>query len=126
MEEPLLHITELLSLYKIIVQRQDVSAIAENGICFMAKHSLNANWINKLPWSIALPIWELLRMGKTTPKMNWHVKAYCLVDRMDVAAQLELGHRSVIMDPTVPQTKTVSESTFSYDSATHPDRFSGG
>jgi hypothetical protein len=107
MEEPLLHITEVLSLYRMLVQRQDVSAIAENGIRFMAQHSLDANWIHELPWSVALPIWELLRIGKTTPNMDWPVKAFSLVDRMDVAAQLELGHRSVVMDPTVSQSKTV-------------------
>lgn len=108
MEEPLLHITEILALYRIIVQRQDVSVIAGNGIRFIAQHGLDADWINELPWSVALPIWELLRLGKTTPNMDWPVKAYSLVDRMDVAAQLELGHRSVIMDSTVSQSKTVS------------------
>jgi hypothetical protein len=113
MEEPLLYITEVFSLYKTIIHRQDISAVAENGILFMARNNLNVDWINDLPWSIALPIWEILRIGKTTPGMHWPIQAYSLIDRMDIAAQLELGHRSVIMNSTLPEFRTVSRSAFS-------------
>lgn len=76
----------------------------------MVEQGVTVDWINDLPWSIALPLWDAVRMGRKAPSMTWPLQVYILIDRLDIAAQLDLGHRSVSIEPSVPHQNNVSSS----------------
>jgi hypothetical protein len=74
----------------------------------MLELGVTAEWVNNLPWSIALPIWEIIRICRMTPRPVWPVEAYILLDRIDMAAQLDLGFAPVEMDAVTEQVAPVS------------------
>lgn len=109
--EPLPTLTMVLTLYHLILGdslEHDPQAGAEKALLFMVENHLDDTWLGNVPWSISLPIWDAIRLCRTNPNSNWPVKAYELINRMDMAAQQDLGFKSIIMDPTMPHISLVS------------------
>ena len=106
--EPLPHLTFVLCLYRIFATKSIDPEVADRVLRTMVLHGVTVDWINDLPWSIALPLWDTIRMGRKAPSMTWPLQVYTLIDRLDIAAQLDLGHRSVATQRSIPHQDAVS------------------
>lgn len=105
------YMTMILTLYHLVLGDSldhDPQIGAENALLFMVENDLDTAWLVNVPWSITLPIWEAVRICRNKPSSNWPVQAYDIIDRMDMAAQQDLGFKSIVMDPTMPHILPVS------------------
>lgn len=103
--EVLPQLARIFAIYRCVVRR---AVKPESVLLLMLELGVTSEWVNNLPWSIALPIWEIIRICRMAPRPAWPVEAYILLDRIDMAAQLDLGCAPVEMDAVTDQVAPVS------------------
>jgi anaphase-promoting complex subunit 1 len=61
----------------------------------------DSEWLADLPWGVAMPILEMLRICHASPPKDWPAKAYAFIGRSDLAIQAS-GEGMLSRDTAVP------------------------
>lgn len=103
-----------LDIYRALIGENPLSTgnkpldRAHRVINVMRKQRDAEDMLSKLQWAVALPIHEIIRILKTDPSGIDDIKAFRIIDRLDLAAQTGLGHRPLQIDSTHMEIKEVS------------------
>ncbi|WVF72786.1 hypothetical protein IAT40_007604 [Kwoniella sp. CBS 6097] len=54
---------------------------------YMVKNGLDADWLSDIPYALALPILEMIRVCQHQPSKDWSFGMYAFTGRMDLALQ---------------------------------------
>lgn len=108
--EPLPQFTALLAIYGCLRPRKGTISKerAHQSLMTLIDAGLNRSWILRLPYHISIPILEAIKICRYHADKGWCRRLYNLIDRVDIAAQMQLGHRNIPVDFTMgansPQT----------------------
>ena len=92
-EEPLSRSTRVLTIYSCFSDtlKRDVRSRCEKVVETMVKLSFTSADLDDLPFGIALPIRESIRICQTNPPSDWPLAAYELLGRRDLTKMAILG-----------------------------------
>ena len=60
---------------------------ASSTISYMVEQHLGHDWLSDLPYAIAIPILEMLRVCQSNPDRSWSREILCFIGRTDLAIQ---------------------------------------
>ncbi|WRT68383.1 uncharacterized protein IL334_005359 [Kwoniella shivajii] len=91
--------TELLtSIYSYFSADETISTKAARIVRYIVQAGLDDKWISDLPYGIALPIWEMIRVCQYNPPRNWNARMYEMVGRWDLGIRAIGGETKNIRD----------------------------
>ncbi len=95
--QPLLRITQVCQVYDHLgiseiehdpKRRSDLLiARASRAVNHMVQTGLGTAWLTSLPYAVAVPILEMIRVCQNTPEKTWSIDVFHFIGRSDLAMQ---------------------------------------
>lgn len=73
------------------VSNQDVIACSSAAVLFMVQREVTAEWLADLPFGLAMPIHEMMKVCQNNPGKDWSPDVYAIIGRADLATQALAG-----------------------------------
>lgn len=95
----------LVSVYACLRRKPGLDSKTKSfrAIKRMAELGIGLSWILGLAYHLSLPILDVIQFCRLYPDEKWDLKTFVLLDRLDVAAQNDLGPRPISTEVTPPE-----------------------
>ncbi len=80
-------ICEIYNRLAVSLARKPLGQRASEAVSFITESGLDGEWLADLPYGIATPILEMMRVCQTSPPPDFSAKGYAFVGRTDLAVQ---------------------------------------